>query len=100
MPRWALEAKNGQLYTTEKHEADWYKMRSITQQNDLDGSILVIPSSKGHETNGLCRILDDSRVGGHRFHSWFALPFPSLYGNLSGLTMITARENEFHENHP
>ncbi|KAG0126512.1 hypothetical protein HOY82DRAFT_627882 [Tuber indicum] len=24
------------LYTTEKHEADWYKMRSITQQNDLD----------------------------------------------------------------
>ncbi|KAL7273775.1 hypothetical protein RUND412_003352 [Rhizina undulata] len=24
------------LYTTEKHEADWYKMRSITEQNDLD----------------------------------------------------------------
>ncbi|KAG0637928.1 hypothetical protein HOY80DRAFT_907058 [Tuber brumale] len=24
------------LYTTEKHEADWHKMRSITQQNDLD----------------------------------------------------------------
>lgn len=23
---------------TEKHEADWYKMRSITQQNDLDGA--------------------------------------------------------------
>lgn len=22
---------------TEKHEADWYKMRSITQQNNLDG---------------------------------------------------------------
>ncbi|PWW73702.1 hypothetical protein C7212DRAFT_354033 [Tuber magnatum] len=25
------------LYTTEKHEADWYRMRSIVQQNDLDG---------------------------------------------------------------
>ncbi|PWW73759.1 hypothetical protein C7212DRAFT_346705 [Tuber magnatum] len=25
------------LYTTEKHEADWYRMRSITQQNDIDG---------------------------------------------------------------
>lgn len=23
---------------TEKHEADWYKMRSITQQNNLDGA--------------------------------------------------------------
>lgn len=24
---------------TEKHEADWYKMRSITQQNNLDGAL-------------------------------------------------------------
>ncbi|RPB07599.1 P-loop containing nucleoside triphosphate hydrolase protein [Morchella conica CCBAS932] len=26
----------GEVMLTEKHEADWYKMRSITQQNDLD----------------------------------------------------------------
>lgn len=26
---------------TEKHEADWYKMRSITQQNNLDGALTI-----------------------------------------------------------
>lgn len=26
-----------QAFTPEKKEADWYKIRSITEQNDLDG---------------------------------------------------------------
>lgn len=30
-----------QVFTPEKKEADWVKIRSITEQNDLDGEQLL-----------------------------------------------------------
>lgn len=52
--RWANSGACEQMFT-EKHEADWYKMRSITQQNDLDG-MLGLPQrlrSQGYGADGL-----------------------------------------------
>lgn len=58
---------------TEKHEADWYKMRSITQQNNLDGASSRSLKRERESTalTDWCRVLDNCGVGGYGLHGWY-----------------------------